>query len=193
MNKQKKQTFFQKYRLLTVTLILFFIVLPLVVIPVVYTLNAVSDQTVLFEDTKLKAEKSQEVFDLNFELVEIIESNADNEGGKYIFSYEITPKSTVNTINIKTVNAQLSIRNDNYNTQAEKELTLSKTTPSVRLVIPFNYNLNKTLLPFVKPDGPYLYVKISYTETTASLNQSTDHTLIIKVSYDDSLTIVKPQ
>ncbi len=197
MSKHKKQSFFQKHRLLTITLILFFIVVPMTLIPTVYTMNAFSNHTILFEDSKLKAAKEQDVFTLEFKLDEIIESKKNEEGkldgGKYIFSYEITTKTTVNTIVVNQVTAQLSIRNEKYNTVAERPLTVTKTTSYNRLVIPFNYNLDKTLLPFVKPDGPYLYVKIDYTETIAELNQTNNHTLIIKVPYDDSKTIVKPQ
>lgn len=193
MNKHNQKNFFQKHRLLTFTLILFFVLLPLLVIPTVYAANALTNQTVLFEDKSLKVTAKQEVFDLEFQLQEIIEPDEKNEGGKYIFSYEITPKETVNTIKVNKINGQLSIRNDSYNSKAEKELTIIKTTPTTRLVIPFNYNLDKTILPFVKPDGPYLYIKIDYTETVAGLSQSTNHTLIIKVTYDDSLTIVRPQ
>ncbi|MGI6359788.1 MAG: hypothetical protein ACOX02_01935 [Acholeplasmatales bacterium] len=197
MSKHKKQSFFVKHRLLTITLILFLIVVPMTLIPTVYTMNAFSNHTVLFEDKSLKAVKEQDVFTLEFKLDEIIETKKNEEGkldgGKYIFSYEITPKTTVNTILINKVNAQLSIRNDKYNTVAERVMTVYKTTPYNRLVIPFNYNLDKTLLPFVKPDGPYLYIKIDYTETIAELNQTNTHTLIIKVPFDDSQTIVKPQ
>ncbi|NMA05049.1 MAG: hypothetical protein GX931_01615 [Acholeplasmataceae bacterium] len=197
MRKNKKQSFFKKYKLLTITLILFFIVVPLILVPTVYTINAFSNYTVLFEDKELKAVTEQDVFTLEFKLDEIItyKKNEEgiNDGGKYIFSYEITPKTTVNTILINQVNAQLSIRNDKYNSIAERPLTVAKTTQYNRLVIPFNYNKDKWLLPLVKPDGPYLYIKIDYTETISGLNQTNNHTLIIKVPYDDSLTIVKPQ
>ncbi len=197
MSKHKKQSFFVKHRLLTITLILFLIVVPMTLIPTVYTMNAFSNHTVLFEDKSLKVDNEQNVFGLEFILDEIIPYEKDEEGklvgGKYIFSYEITQLSTVNTIVIKQVTAQLSIRNDKYNTVAERPLTVSKTTTYNRLVIPFNYNLDKTILPFVKPDGPYLYVKIEYTETIAELNQTNNHTLILRVRYDDSQTIVKPQ
>lgn len=193
MSKQKNTSFFKTHRVLSFTLILFLIVVPLVVIPVIYTINAVADQTVLFENKSNKAVKNQDVFDLDFKLAEIIEPNDNNEGGKYIFTYEIKVNPTVNTIAVTKINGQLSIRNDKFNSIAERELNVLKTTSTIRLVIPFNYNLNKTILPLIKPDGPYLYIKIDYIETTAGLEQSMDKTLIIKVPYDDSKTIVKPQ
>lgn len=196
MNKTKQQPktpFFKKHRILAITLILFLIVLPLLVIPTVYVASALGNKAILFEDKTLKAAKSTNVFTFDFELIEIIESNDENEGGYYIFDYKITTNDSVNTITNVRFKAQLSIRNDSYDSPSEREYTTLESSTTTKLRIPFNYDLDKTILPLVKADGPYLYLHISYIEIIQGLEQQNNKILIIKVPYDDSHTKVTPQ
>ncbi|NLN50142.1 MAG: hypothetical protein GX149_00765 [Acholeplasmataceae bacterium] len=188
--KQKNQiSFFQKYRILTITLILFFIVIPVIFIPSVYIYQVASSKHVLFDDPKAKAISvaEQDYFSLDFSLTEIVEPNSENKNGLYKFKYEITRQESINELSDINVQLQLAVKHDKY-TEISEEKPYSMTQMNVN----FNFDMDKSALPFLRTKLPVLYVKIAFNENLAGLG-STPKVLILKVPYDSSKTIVTPQ
>ncbi len=193
MNKKKqksKLSFFQRYKVLSLTLLLFLVVLPVVFIPSVYLYQITNSKSVLFEDKNAKttAINKQNIFDFEFSLVEIILPNASNQNGLYRFDYTITKLDTLNEISNIKFKVQLTVKNDKYSSISNESTTLTSSAYT-KLNVPFNYNMDKTLLPFLKPKGPILHIMITYTENMPGLGK-TNKTMIIKLPYDSSQTRV---
>lgn len=180
----KFMSFIKKYKVLTITIGLFFIVLPLILIPTLYIYQVASSKHVIFHDKGNKALKinKQNYFDIDFSLNKIIESEED-VAGYYVFDYEIKVKDSVlNDINGITFNSQLSVINDDYTSYNEDSVsTLKSTTEYNMLKIPFDYNMDKRVLPLLYPKGPKLYLEISFTEYI--LNMPEQKTIYVEVPF----------
>ena len=74
--------FITKHRIFTLTIILFLIVLPLILIPTVYITQVASAKHVIFEDKSIKAVSvdKQDYFDIEFSLYSITEPTKDSKG-----------------------------------------------------------------------------------------------------------------
>ncbi len=181
MKKQQNKTpFYKKYRILTITLVMFLVILPIIFIPSIYITHFASSKDVLFGEKKQKAVSynSQDKFQIEADLVEIVKyDQANNKDGKYIFDIDFTILAS--NVKVSTVEAQLSVKNDKYDTDVVKKNITSNS--KTRFEIKFNYNMDKKVMPFVKPQGPTLYLKVTYTFTTEL--SSGAQTLIIKVPY----------
>lgn len=162
--------FFKTYKLLTLTLFLFLIVLPLATIPSIYIYQVASAKPTIFFEKGNKAVKlsKQKYFDITFDLHSIITPDSDGKNGYYVFEYEIKMKDTVNEIERVSFNAQLSVQNDKYSSHYrpgidDLESNLVSTS-STRLRVPFNYDMDKRILPFMYPKGPRLFLALYFTE-----------------------------
>lgn len=163
-NKENKfKKFLKTHKLFSLTIFLFLIVVPLILIPTAYISQAVSSKHILFKDKSIKAVKldNQDYFDIEVTLYNIKEPLGDTPG-KYIFNYKITPKDSVNTIRNISFTGQLSVINDKYTSFNGNFLTSSESTSSTRLTFDWDYNMNKSILPFLKPKGPKLYLQINF-------------------------------
>ncbi len=187
-NKQPNKfiNFFKTYKLLTLTLFLFLVVLPVVTIPTIYIYQFASSKPVIFhyKDNKLTKINKQHYFDISFTLFSIEAPDADGKNGYYIFDYEIVVKDTVNEIVDIKFNAQLSVKNDNYTSHLEDLTETLESTTSSRLKIPFNYNMDKKILPFVRAGGPRLFLEIHFTELNTLLGEPQYETLYIEIPYN---------
>lgn len=190
--KNKKNSkflsFFKKYRVLTLTLFLFLILLPLIFIPTIYIYQIASSKHVVFEDKSNKAVMidKQDYFDIEFNLYNIVKPQEENSG-YYEFDYKITPKeggvSEVNDIYDISFNAQLSVKRDKYTSLHEELIEVLESTPNSRLKIKFDYDMDKSILPFLKPKGPTLYLVIYFTEEIHNLTQEYQ-TIFVEVPYN---------
>lgn len=181
----KKETnkipFYKKYRILTITLIMFLIVLPLITIPGIYISHFVASKDVLFGDKDLKAISldEQDKFIVDVVLKEIVlEDRENNKDGKYIFEIDFKTESS-NIKNFK-IDAQLSVKNDKYDSEVISK-TVSNNSVKNKFEIKFNYNMKKSPLLFVNPKGPTLYLKITYAYVDSTLG--TPKPIIVKVPY----------
>lgn len=163
-NKENKfKTFIKTHRVFSLTVFLFLIVVPLILIPTVYIYQVASSKHVLFEDKSIKAVKlaNQDYFDIEVTLYNIKEPLGDSMG-QYIFNYKITTKDTVNSISDIAFTGQLSVVNDKYTSFSGDFLTTLESSSTTRLIFDWDYNMNKTILPFLKPKGPKLYLQIDF-------------------------------
>lgn len=186
-NKPNKfVSFFKRHKVFSITLILFLVVVPLILIPTTYIYQIVSSKPVLFGDKKIKAVKldKQEYFDINVTLYNITEPMGDTPG-EYIFDYKLTPKSAVNTISNVRFTGQLSVVNDNYTSMSGDTLTSLESHENNKLIFKWDYNMEKTLLPFLKPKGPKLYLKIMFSYDMAPPLQGNprEETIYVEVPY----------
>lgn len=190
--KQPKQaSFFKRHRLLSIMLILFLIVLPLVFIPSVYIYKFSTKNPVLFETKGVKLVKPEDsMFNTEFILSEIKMPNEDNLKGAYVFKYKLNPKETVNTITNVKYQFQLSVIWDNYTTFSQENLTAVPRENYGTTSIEFNYDMDKFILPLIRAEGPNLYVKITYDEVLLDLGSTKTHTIYMRLDYDDSTTKV---
>ena len=193
--KQPKQpSFFTRHRLLSLMLILFLIVLPLVFIPSVYIYKFSTKNPVLFETKGVKLVKPEDsIFNTEFILSEIKMPNEDNLKGAYVFKYKLNPKETVNTITNVKYQFQLSVIYDKYTTYSQENLTAVPKDDYSTTSIEFNYNMDKFILPFISAKGPNLYVKITYDEILSELGTTNSHTIYMRLDYDDTATKVTIQ
>lgn len=186
-NESKFKSFFRRHKVFSLTLFLFLIVVPIILIPTAYIYQVVSSRHVLFEDKSIKALQidEQDYFDINVELHSIKEPLGD-QLGEYIFNYKITPKSTVNTINNVSFTGQLSVVNDDYTSFNGQTLTSLESTNTTRLIFEWDYDMNKSVLPFLKPKGPKLYLQINFTYDMAPPLQGnpTEETIYLEVPFD---------
>ncbi len=180
----KKQTnkipFYKKYRILTITLVMFLVVLPVLTIPSIYISHFVSSKDVLFGEKNLKAQSlnSQDKFIIDVKLLEIVKQDEENKkDGKYIF--EIDFKTENSNIKSFTIDAQLSVKNDKYDSEAVSKPVLNNST--TKFDIKFNYDMTKNPILFVRPQGPTLYLKITYSYVDSKLG--TPEPIIVKVPY----------
>lgn len=180
--------FFKKYRVLTLTLFLFLILLPLIFIPTIYIYQVASSKHVVFEDKNNKAVMvdKQDYFDIEFNLYTIVEPE-EEKSGYYEFDYKITPKeggvNDVNNIYDISFNAQLSVKRDKYTSLNEDLIEVLESTPNSRLRIKFDYDMDKSILPFLKPKGPTLYLVIYFTEEISNLMEELQ-TIFVEVPYN---------
>lgn len=193
--KQPNQpSFFTRHRLLSLMLILFLVVLPLVFIPSVYIYKFSTKNPVLFETKGVKLVKPEDsIFNTEFILSEIKMPNEDNLKGAYVFKYKLNPKETVNTITNVKYQFQLSVINDKYTTYSQQNLTAVPKENYSTTSIEFNYNMDKFILPFISAKGPNLYIKITYDEVLLELGTTKTHTIYMRLDYDDSTTKVTLQ
>jgi len=193
--KQPKQpSFFTRHRLLSLMLILFLIVLPLVFIPSVYIYKFSTKNPVLFETKGVKLVKPEDsIFNTEFILSEIKIPDEDNLKGAYVFKYKLNPKETVNTITNVKYQFQLSVIYDKYTTYSQENLTAVPKDDYSTTSIEFNYNMDKFILPFISAKGPNLYVKITYDEILSELGTTNSHTIYMRLDYDDTATKVTIQ
>ena len=193
--KQPKQpSFFTRHRLLSLMLILFLIVLPLVFIPSVYIYKFSTKNPVLFETKGVKLVKPEDsIFNTEFILSEIKMPNEDNLKGAYVFKYKLNPKETVNTITNVKYQFQLSVIYDKYTTYSQENLTAVPKDNYSTTSIEFNYNMDKFILPFISAKGPNLYIKITYDEILSELGTTNSHTIYMRLDYDDTATKVTIQ
>lgn len=178
--------FFQKYKVLSLTLFLFLILLPFILIPTVYIYQIAStSKHIIFEDKDVKAVKvdKQNYFDIEFSLYTIVEPEGD-KSGYYEFDYKITRKEgRINTIAQVSFSAQLSVKRDNYTTHNENLIEVLESTPNSRLRVQFDYDMDKSILPFLKPKGPTLYLVIYFTEIFADFDNYEHQTIYVEVPY----------
>lgn len=192
MNKSnRKDSFLYRHRILMISLLLFFVLLPLIFIPSAYISTYMKSKPILFGDkhNKISNYEKQTLFDIEFKLPEIILPNESMENGLYKGKLKINVNSPVNEISNIQATLQLSVRWANYTTNSEA----SSINPNQEhgIDIPFNYNMDKHILPFVKPGGPDLYIKITYTETILSSPMARE--VFFKISYDNNQTKITPQ
>lgn len=162
MKENKFIAFLKNHKVFTITIFLFVILVPLIFIPSVYISQIVSSRHVIFEDKSIKAIKvsDQEYFDIEVTLYSITEP-VGSTSGKYIFDYKLTPKAAKNTITDVVFSGQLSVVNDKY-TKFSSDLYTLESDSSTRLVFDWDYDMDKSILPFLKPKGPKLYLYISF-------------------------------
>ncbi len=175
-----KISFYKKYRIFTITLIMFLVVLPIITIPSIYISHFVSSKDVLFGDKTLKAQTldSQDKFIIEANLIEIIKQDKENDNnGKYLFEIDFKTESS----NIKDfkIEAQLSVKNDNYNSEVISKTVTNHSKTKFEIV--FNYDMNKNPLLFVSPKGPTLYLRITYSFVESNLG--TPKPIIVKVPF----------
>lgn len=180
------KSFFTRHRVLTITLFLFLVILPFILIPTVYIYQIASSKPILFHDKKNKAIKlkDQNYFNINFVLFDIIDPDKDNANGYYIFNYEIEVKpELVNELTDITFQVLLVVGNDKYITYSLGPHSQLKSTSSSRLKVEFNYDMDKSILPFLKPKGPKLYMQIQFYERFSQFNNEEHRDFIIEIPY----------
>ena len=188
--KTSKMTWFLQHRLM-VFLIIVFVGIPLVLIPSIYLIEYNSAKPTLFEDTSAKIIDVDDLEDLaiDYRISEMREPTEALVGGYYKVAYTITKKASVNTISDVKITFQLSTTWAAYSSNSfERQVTLGQSKTEQ---IMFNFDLEQDVLPFVKLGGPYLYAKITYTETI--LNEPFNRTVYIRLPYDlveDNTTII---
>lgn len=184
--KNKFITFLTKHRIFAITILLFLIVLPVILIPTVYISQVVSSKHIIFEDKSIKALKvsEQDYFDIEFSLHSITEKTKTSPG-KYSFNYSIALKDGVNNISNISFNGQLSVINDKYTTVNNKFTSLLKSTTNTKFDFTWDYNMNKSILPFLKPEGPTLYLQILFTEQKPQvIGGEVERIIYVKVPYN---------
>lgn len=180
--------FITKHRIFTLTIILFLIVLPLILIPTVYITQVASAKHVIFEDKSIKAVSvdKQDYFDIEFSLYSITEPTKDSKG-KYSFNYSISLKEGLSESKIKNIsfNGQLSVVNDKYTVFNKKFTEVLESTNRTKFDFTWEYNMNKSILPFLKPQGPTLYLQIFFTEQMVSpIGEEVERVIYVKVPYN---------
>lgn len=178
--KNVKVPFYKKYRILSLTIFMFLIIIPLILIPSVYISNAIKSKDILFDNPSLKVtpKNKNDKFEVTAELVEKYLDN-DNEGYFKEFEFKITLSTTATNISNFNIQTQLSVKNDKYDSFTTSRSISNNSTLTIR--VPFAYNMNKRILPFMKPKVPTLYVKISYSYTDTQL--ADPEPIIVKVNY----------
>lgn len=179
--KKSKITWFFEHRLV-VFVILLVVVLPLLMAPGIYIAQYQKSKPVLFEDKQAHAIGINKLkyFDIDYKVTEFRESNAANLGGYYKINYTLTKKDTINVISNVKLTFQMSTTWDKYSSKStEQSVTLGSERT---LQVSFNHNMDKNVIPFVKPGGPYLYAKISYVETI--LSEQFERVVYVKLPFD---------
>lgn len=184
-------SFLYRHRILMLSLLLFFVLLPLIFIPSAYISTYMKSKPILFGDknNKVSNYQKQTLFDIDVTLPEIVLSNESMENGLYKVNLKIDVNSPVNEISNIQATLQLSVKWANYTTHSEA----SGINPGQvhKIDVPFNYDMDKRILPFVKPGGPDLYIKITYTETI--LHSPMAREVFFKIPYSTDQTKITPQ
>ena len=186
---KKKSNWLYENRLKLV-LLLFLVVLPLLLIPGIYVSQYVQSKPILFEDKDAKVISLDELktFNIVYEVTQIKETDADLKNGYYTIKFTIHKEQTVNVIKNIKVAFQLSTKWENYNSsnsQASVILGQEKSTS-----VSFNMDMNKSVLPLVKPQGPYLYMMLTYEEEIFGI--PTAKTIYVELPMDLTETIIIP-
>ncbi|MDY0211028.1 MAG: hypothetical protein RBQ91_06465 [Acholeplasma sp.] len=188
--KTSKFNWILKHKLL-VFVLLVLVVLPLIMIPSIYIIQYNSNKPILFEDKNAEVTSLKNTpFELNYQVIEMRETSDDLTGGYYRVRYTLTKKTTVNSISNVKLTYQMSTNWDRYTANSTEQIN---PIGSQRIAqINFNYDLNQSVLPFVKVGIPVLYVKIAYTETI--LNNEFEKVVYIKLPYNyvDHETVIIP-
>lgn len=184
MKKKRKKSnwaWLYEHRLI-VFLVTVFVILPAVLIPTVYNMAYHDNKPILFETPNAKVINYDEMthFDINYKLKEVREPNSIFAGGYYKLEYTITKKNTVNQLSNITIQFQLSTTWERFS-QVSPIRTVQLNTLRTE-TIAFNQDMSKDVLPFVKPGGPYIFAKITYTETI--LSENFVRTEFIRLPYD---------
>jgi hypothetical protein len=184
MKKQKtKIPFYKKYRILTITLVMFLIVLPLIVIPTIYVAHFVNSKDILFSDKSLKAVplNKQDKFEIDVyldERKEVLDNDDNFKATNYIFYLDF---KSLYTSKIKDINieVQLSAKNDKYDSESISK-SIKNESEKNKFEIPFAYNPKKKILPLVRVKEPTLYLKITFEFEDSSLLKP--EPIIIKIT-----------
>lgn len=179
--KTSKMTWFLEHRLI-VFIILLVVVLPLLMVPGIYISQYQQNKPVLFEDKHAEVDSISKLkhFDFEYNVSEFREPNAQNLGGYYKIKYTLAKKDTVNTISAVKITFQMSTTWSKYNSKSSEQTVALGSERTLQVA--FNFDMDKNVIPFVKAGGPYLYARISYTETI--LNEPFNRVVYVKLPFD---------
>jgi hypothetical protein len=186
---KKKSNWLYENRLKLV-LLLFLVVLPLLLIPAIYASQYIQSKPILFEDKKAEAIELSDlkIFTIEYEITQIKETSSELKNGYYTITYTINKETTVNTFQNIKVAFQLSTRWQEYNSaNSVSAVSLGQEKSSS---ISFNLDMNKSVLPLIKPQGPYLYMMLTYEEMI--FDTPTPKTVYVKLPMDFSNTVIIP-
>lgn len=183
-NQAKQGSFFQKYPRFKLTLILFLIVFPVLLISSLHFYQAVIVKPVLFENKDFKLTKKQNHFQVEAELIEIKKAT-ENTPEKYVFDYKITQIGSTNPKTVKNIKGQLSTKFHNYNSNSVSVSTRMESTSYQKLEISYEFN-NKVFFPLLKSKLPELYIRIDYTFYNDLTNLEESASIFVKVDYNIS-------
>ncbi len=188
----KLSLFFKKYKLFSLTLILFFIVFPVLLISSIHFYQGVIVKPLLFGEktNKLTKDKDQIYFEITAELIEI-KSATENQKQRYIFDYSLVRKSELSTISSLNITAQLSPKYNAYNSNATSLGSRMASDNYSKLDIEFDFDMDQSRFPFLKSRGPFLYFKILFEETNVITGTTTPVVLFVKVNYTISDEIIR--
>lgn len=181
VKKVSKWAWIYQHRL-AIFMILFFVVLPIIFVPSIYIKKYVDSKPILFEDKQADVLSVEDLplFDIDYTITHVRLPNTENIGGYYRFNYEVTKTSGINPISNIRIQFQLATRWAKY---SEVSTEQSVSLAQVRTVqMNFNYDMDSSVLPFVKATGPYLYAKISYDELI--MGETYTRIVYVKLPYD---------
>lgn len=181
-NKQEKGNFFTEHKRFTLTLILFFIVLPVLFFSAIYFWQGVIVKHELFEDKTNKVVNEQKYYTITADLKEIKYPIDEESPYKYKFSYTVTKSDKIiNDLSNLKIEFQLAPKFHPYTSKVTSRGSILSGT----FDMDFEFDMEKSRFPFLAPKGPFLYVKISFTEIILDgSNQVTEeHVYVLKVDY----------
>lgn len=203
MSKKKNQqnlTFFQKHNRFKLTVILFFVIVPIVFISSLYFYHGVVVKPVLFGEKSNKLTKNMgEYFAIDTELEEIktvfesltVEEEAEGKEAKilyeqYKFSFELTINKKLSEITFNSLSAQLSPKYYAYNSGPTTITHRTKVVDGKTVYygeFTINYAFDKTKLPLMSPKEPRLYWKIDFSEKPVGSTVANKHVNFYRVQY----------
>lgn len=186
-NKLSKESFFKKHRRFTLTLILFLVVFPLVLITSMHFYQAVIVKPVLFGNSDFKLTKEQNYFSIEAELVEI-ESATSNTKQRFVFDYEIKDISITNPKVVTKIEGQLSPKYHAYNSLAASVGSRMKSDQYQKLEI--EYDFKESFFPLIKANLPILFIKIDYWFNHDLTGIEEADSIIVKINYNVSDSVV---
>lgn len=187
-NKSNKESFFKKHSKFSVTLFLFLVAFPLLLVSTIHFYQSVIVKPVLFEDKELKLTKSQNYFDFEVELVEI-KGGTENNPKRYVFDYSITELNTTIPKRVKSIEGQLSPKYDKYNSKSVSVGTRLESTSYQKLEITYDHTDNK--FPSIRSKLPELYIKIEFSYKSDVTGKDETEIIVVKVNYIISDQLIK--